>query len=620
MSTNPANTQVLPTYNLPTPGSYVTFDAVSMQQLMINRLNQGDSGFTDQIYQGSNMRTIIDLLSYNFSLILFYASRMANEGMFSQAQLYENINRVVKILSYKPTGYTTCIVPIQVSVNQTLLPGTYTIPKFSYIPCNGTFYSTNQDITFTKSLSGFQNLTQISDNYQLYNGVFTEYPLYQAQGIDYETVTLTLLDSNNNNLLIDSTNIFVYIYDTSTQTWQQWNQTASLYLENGNSQVFEIRFNENGRITIKFGNNINGQALKSTNQVAIYYLKTDGTSGYISNGILDGNSLFYFSSPQWTSILQDCTPPNITYMGFVDAAKLDFTNPTPSTQFGYPENVESIRNNAPNTFNSQYRLVNTNDFQNYIVKNFGNFVQSVAVCNNNDYLNVIIQYYYNLGLTNPNLTSRILSNQVQFPTSSDQNNIYIFCVPIVQNQSSTLLNNNYLTSSQKQLIADSINPYKITTSEIIISDPVYMGINFGMVLESDTYLDYQTISSQTNIIITRNSNSRVNVQQIQQQITNIILNYFSGLQLGSLIDLNYLNNQILNMGGIQSFVTQRTDSAGNTTSINGLSLLLFNMVYYAEDISVSSQNIQLDFFKFPFWFNPQNLINQIQVVNNNVNS
>ena len=46
-------------------GGYVAFDALSLRELIINRLNE-QKVFTDQNFLGSNLASIIDIVAYYY--------------------------------------------------------------------------------------------------------------------------------------------------------------------------------------------------------------------------------------------------------------------------------------------------------------------------------------------------------------------------------------------------------------------------------------------------------------------------------------------------------------------------------------------------------------------------
>ena len=87
-------------YSLPDK-AYTSFDATSLRDFIINRLTEQGT-FTDQIYRGSNMSSFIDVIAYSFHTLLFYLNRTSTESMFTETTIYENINRIVKMLNYNP--------------------------------------------------------------------------------------------------------------------------------------------------------------------------------------------------------------------------------------------------------------------------------------------------------------------------------------------------------------------------------------------------------------------------------------------------------------------------------------------------------------------------------------
>ena len=234
---------------------YVAFDALSLRSFITSRLN--NSGIiTDQNYEGSNITAINNIIAYAFHVLLYYQNQTATESLFSEAQLYENMNRIVKQLNYAPIGVQTSTLSFSVSAGAGLTTGYYTIPRYTLIRAGNATYSFNEDITFTKVLSdATEELTSVGNQYLLYQGNYIEYPLYTARGESNEIVYLI----PGANVTIDHFNIDVYIKKTnSTGKWTKWNKTESLYLQNATDTSYEIRLNSNKNYEIKFGDNING--------------------------------------------------------------------------------------------------------------------------------------------------------------------------------------------------------------------------------------------------------------------------------------------------------------------------------------------------------------------------
>lgn len=600
-------------FSLPVDG-YAAFDALSLKSLIVSRLNQSNI-FTDQNFEGSNISAIIDIIAYSYHTLLFYLNRTGAESTFTTAELYENINKIVKLIGYNPIGNQTSILPFLANANEQLPPETYTIPRYSYFTINGTYYSFNQDVTFTKPNSGAVQLTDLQDSNLLYQGIFTEYPSYIATGEPFEVITMVVVDNNNNNITIDHFNTEVYVKDNSVinPVWEKWSSTQSLFLERSNALRYEIRLNENERYEIKFGNNVNGKKLNPGDEVAIYYLKSNGSQGEVGPGLLNNNQLFFFSSNRFNQIKTDTTPINLNIISRQQAQQITFSNIDPSTPFTPREPVTNIKNNAINTFRSQYRLITTDDYETYVMRNYSNIVGSVKVANNWDYISGHQKYFFDLGLDKPNLNSRVLFNQVKFADSCNFNNVYIYAVPRLEKLTSLTTRANYLNAAQKQLITNDLYNIKLTTAETIINDPVYVTVDVGVRAPGEVLAP--SISDNSYIEITRDVTAKRNPQTIQQQVYEIFRQYFATTNdnLGSLINLTNITNSILALEGVTDVNTKRTE--GDTTyTAPGVSIIIYNPVYPYDDIQVTSQDVQLPYFKFPFLNNLLDFANKVRVV------
>jgi hypothetical protein len=602
-------------FNLPVNG-YAAFDALSLKNLIIARLNSTNA-YTDQRFEGSNLSSIIDIIAYAYHVLLFYLNRTSAEATFTTAELYENINKIVKLVGYNPIGYQTAILPFKASANNNLPNGTYTIPRYSYFNINGTNYSFNKDVTFTSNSTNNTStvLTELQDNNLLYQGTYTEYPAYLAAGAPFETVILTVVGTNAQNIIIDHFNIDVYVKNSidPNAKWVLWTPTQSLFLEKSTATKYEIRLNENGRYEIKFGNNVTGQQLIPNAQVAIYYLESAGTRGQVGPGLLNSKPLFYFNTQRFNNIKADVIPANLNIITPQQSSNITFSNTDPSTNFIAAENAASIKLNAPNTFRSQYRLITPDDFTNYINKNYSNVITSTRVVSNWDYISGHLKYYFDLGVTKPNVQSRVLFNQVKFADTSNFNNVYIYAVPKLVKISSLTTRVNYLNNAQKQLILNDLQNVKLTTAELIVNDPVYVEVTLGVNTPNAALTP--SIANSTNLVVTRDITSRNDAVAIKKLIAGVFANYFATTNdnLGLLIDINEITNQILSIEGVTSVSTQYTDANGQITKVPGVSLLIYNPIYPYNDISVHSQNTPLPYFKFPYLKDATNFINQIVV-------
>jgi len=262
--------------------SYTSFDALTLKQLIKDRLNE-EGVFTDQIFEGSNISAIIDIIAYSYHTLLFYLNQSSNETLFSESSIYENMNRIVKLINYKPIGYQTSLLPFTVQANGNIPRNLYTLKRYSFFIVNGTYFSFKEDITFNKTIEGVETLEPFSENYLLYQGRFFEYPPQRAIGEDFEIFTLIVKDNiNNEPINIEDSSIDVYVYDVNNNKYTYFTETNNIFLESPTSPVYEKRLNENGFYEIKFGNGVFGKKVNAGDQVYIYYLKSDGEQGVVS--------------------------------------------------------------------------------------------------------------------------------------------------------------------------------------------------------------------------------------------------------------------------------------------------------------------------------------------------
>jgi hypothetical protein len=587
-------------YDIP-KGGYVAFDATSLRQLIIDRLND-QKIFTDQNFVGSNLAAIIDIIAYAYNTLIYYLNRTSSESMFTEAQLYENINRIVKLIDYSPIGFQTSTLSFNCSA-QNLTPGIlYTIPRYTYIVTNNIPFSFNEEITFLKTTNNIEDLNELAQQKLLFQGLYQEYPVQTAIGEENETILL-----NPGNDLVDHFSIDIFVKSVFTNKWESFTKTNNLYLENGVAKKYEIRLNGSKKYEIKFGNNINGAKLNPGDQIAIYYLASSGEQGQIGAGALNRGQAVRYNTVQFNQILTDIFENQYRFLQSNEMVNLIFTNSTNSTTIKQAETPDEIRQSAPANYRSQYRLVTTNDYENFIKSNFTNLLADVKCVNNWEYISGYLKYFYDIGLTDPFKTERALFNQLQYADSCNFNNLYLVVVP--RTNSSNL---NYLLPAQKEFINSTISPVKIATTETVFVDPVFKAIDFGI---TDTPSNFNPANDTdfTYLEILKRVSSRRDNQSIINDVVNVLTNYFdrSKVRLGQIVDLRILTQQILNVDGVETFYTKRSDD--QTISVEGLSLFCWNPIYSENDRKVTTNNISLKYFEYPYLYSFDTLPNKIKV-------
>lgn len=578
---------------------YAAIEATTLKDQIIQKLN--DSGvLTDQNYEGSNITQLINIFSYTHDILMFYLNKTSNETLFSEAEIYENLNRLVKCIDYKPIGYQTASLSFELSATSSLSIGSYTIPRYTYFRIGGIQYAFMEDVAFTKTLSGTEDLTDISDNYLLYQGKVVEFPLYIASGDNSEVINI-----GTNGEKVDYFNIHVYIKNNITSQWEEWERVESLYEKSSDEKAFEIRFGPKKDYTITFGDNINGKGLSLNDQVAVYYLLSDGSTGEIGVNSLNGLLPIVYSSVQYNEVvIQDLLAGN-TILTKRGLSNLLFDNTYISSSVSDGQTIDEIRKVAPASAKARGRLVTKSDYEAFIKTNFRNIILDVAVLSNSDYINTYVKYFYDNGIKEFNTESRQLLSQLKFSSACNFNNIYTVVVPRnFVNTSKQYI--NFLSQSQKNLIKNSCEKSKMEGSEVIPIDPIYMSFAFGVSNAPDQY-----VSVNSTIQIVRQTGTKLSDDYIKETFASVLLEYFNPvlLTLEQTIDINELNTLILNISGISKFYT-----VNDTLKYDGLSLIMWNDVY-SKSFEIINKNKTLNKFQFPYFnLNKEEIVNKIIII------
>lgn len=594
--------------SLPKTG-YLAFDALSMKAFLKQRLL--DNGvFSDQIYEGSNLAQIIDVFAMTFQNLIFYMNKTGSEGLFTDAQIYENLNRITKALGYNPVGHQASILPIKMMGSELLNRSTYIIPRFSTLNTAGHAFAIAHDFIFSPEIvddDGY--LDGIAVPQLAFQGQFKEYEEFEAEGNDHETMIINPGDG----VFIDHYNIYVFIktdIGTEDEAWHESTRTQSLYLHNAGDFAHECRLNEDGYYELKFGDDICGRKLQKGDRVQVYYLQTDGESAQVSPHEIDGASFTVYQTDKYAEIMADVRQNKSgAIITNANSGYVTLYNDSPSTYYTEPETTDEIRENAPKTFRSQYRLVTADDFRSFIKTNYRNVVQSAYVMNNWEYIQTYLRYLHSVGLKKPSSDTRMALNQFTFADACNFNNVYIFAVPKISNKTR---NYNYIPNDLKSMMLKDMNVYKTLTCEPVVVDPVYMG--FGIGINENGTTPSPDDANESYLVIEKSISSIRSTSDIKQEVIDIINDFFStkNNQLGEVLSITKLSQRLYEVEGVASISTQRKNRNGTVTTVPGISFVIFNETY-PEIGYCTSVDYQLEPFMFPYYSNKDGLVDHIKM-------
>lgn len=596
---------------IPSNQNFALFEAASIKQFIIDHLNK-NGVYIDQNYLGSNLNCFIDIIAAMLQQLLFHYNMTATESTFSTAVLYENINKIVGLLNYKPNGKQTAILPVKILANLFTSQkfGTFVIPRYSFITAN-TNYVVRNDISF--NFTEYQESSTVIDTV-LYQGNLTESEEFILSGEDFQTITLidTLINGTSGQFIAD--NFFdVYVKGPNEgDRWVQYSEVSTLFDYRGSDCIFERRLNENYNWEFKFGNNINGKKPTAGSKVVIFYLVSDGNRGEMNTADYDMTSLKRYNSNLFNEIILDDTigiySRKYNYVTINDLQNINVSVTGPSTKVSSPESTELIRENVPKIFSAQNRLLTAGDYSSYIKKMFSNFVKDCYIFNNDEYTADLLKYYYDLGLSRPNEDNRVLLNQVNFETSCAFNNVYVVLLPLIN----TIIDGkvpNYVNVNLKQYIVNKLNVSKNITHNIVPTDPIYKAVSFGIIDErgvSDEILP--TDFDDVKLVLIRDKYSIFNNGYIMDNAVSVFTDYFNNVALGDTIDIVALSTALNQISGVKR-IEMRSGSVVNKK----LTFVIWNPLYYEKDITVSQQNEELKPYMFHYFYNLDNIKEKILI-------
>lgn len=594
----------------PTVQTYSIFEAPSIKTFIIEQLNKNGI-FIDQAYLGSNLNAFIDIISVLLQQIQFHYNTTATESTFATASLYENMNKLVSLINYKPTGFQTSILPIAINYNKTVenieFTGTYYLPRYAFSQYNNTFV-TREDLIL--------NVTDRNATVHegiMYQGTIQESEVYYATGEDFQLFTLVDQYVKETEGYFISDHFFdVYVKEPGNK-WVQYSETPTLFNNSSSDKVFERRLNEFYNYEFKFGNNVNGYKPVAGSEIIIFYLRSNGEKAQLGNGLMMDEPIRLYSSEKYNEILFDT---NIGLFGqselplYITPEQLQLFNAKntgPSTVVAQAETAEIIRANAPKLFAIQNCLLSAEDYITYINKEFGHFVKDCTVFNNKTYTEKYLKYFYDIGIARPNDDPRVALNQVTFQSSCGFNNIYVILLPLIN----TIIEGkvpNYVNTNLKQYIVNQLDSMKDVVHNIAPIDPIYKAVSFGIERTDNNVLpsDFENVK----LVLVRDKYSNFSTDYANAQAVNIFKEYFDNIKLGQTIDIAHLSSKLYQIPGITNVMM----SDGNVTN-DKLTLIVWNPLYEEDDFTVSQQNIRMETFMYPYFFDINNISNKITVIN-----
>ena len=617
--------------------NYLRFNADSMANALKNKLGQ-NSSFTDQIYAGSDLAILIEKLSYLYEQQVFLLNNAGSDAIFTDSKLYENMNRIVKMIGYNPVGHIPAQVVLGINNKRGITTAFFSdetkwLPKYTSINTNLSD-SNGKSIyyTFTENIDIYTSNTDSSTS--KYNAINGKWKLLNTTLIAYgtanETFTLNSLDLSSTYLAHNYINVYVKRFENGQFVYKEFyalqngfTYSTTQSIIGSSDQVFELRINENKKYELVFGDGIHGVTLKKNDELYVVYLESNGQDGEIGANIIqqdcpinigiDGLSrelLCYFLG----TTLQDYSNQYVSDSGSNnELARFYFFNPKSSTKFTLMETVDDIRQNAPFWFKTNGVLLQEKDYKRWFLSgSYKNLFYDVSIMNNETYIKRFMGWLDSYD----KLTLDIRKSNYPYSDACDFNKIYIW------------VKQKYDVDFDP--IYDELEKRKVLTSKPIIMNCVTKFFTPGIFFQIDDmrvdggkyytqgvfknlngsyYIDETLFQTNPDnwIEIIKDKTTFVSSEKIKQNVMNEIKRFFEpqNNKMGEVVNLNQLYINLINIPGVKNVRTCfRNNVLGRPVSetyyYNGISFIAYTKaIMLGADIEIVQGSQKLQDFQFP---------------------
>jgi hypothetical protein len=272
---------------------------------------------------------LVDIFSFGLDTISFYLDRRATDNFLVTSRTLASATRLSRQLGYKPGPASASSADIQLSLDA-IHSFPVTVPiGFQLLGPGGLIFETQEAITFS-----------IGDT--------ATYTVTASEG---ETLTSVFFSDGTANQVFDVGNVpeSKFIVGTGTNGQSQvtvevdgaaWEEQE--FLQFGETDQFEIGYTDEPP-TARFGDAIAGKIPETNSEIRVTYFASSGVNGTATAG----------------TITQSVQP---LVVGF-DSIGLNINNAEGSSGGSDPEDLNSIKANAPGVFKSRTVNVTLEDYK-----------------------------------------------------------------------------------------------------------------------------------------------------------------------------------------------------------------------------------------------------------------
>ena len=324
---------------------------------------KSQSQFKDYDFDGSGLSVLMDILAYNTHYNAMLAHFALNEAFLDSAQIRGNVVSRAGLLGYVPRSVLAPRATVKLVVDVTNsdsinLPTTLVLER-------GTKFTTSVDgVSYTFSSLESQTAIRFDDPTGTKTFTYDAVPIAEGtirslsyrvdNDIENQKFQISDADADTSSLRVRVQN------NQQSQTFDTYQLFTTLQDVVSDTQVYHLQENSSGFYQIFFGDGIIGKKPVNDNIVSLDYLVTQGIA---ANGA---------NSFDLVTAFPTLNEPDITVTTIINA-----------NGGSAAETTESIRFNAPITFQAQDRAVTSQDYAAIIQKNFAN-IESISTWGGED--------------------------------------------------------------------------------------------------------------------------------------------------------------------------------------------------------------------------------------------
>lgn len=327
----------------------INLSSLDFDEIKTNLKNylRSQSRFADIDFEASNINVLLDVLAYNTYLNSFYLNMAINEAFLDTALLRASVISHAKQLNYIPRSFRSSRAYVDISITPSSNVGTVVIPfatPFSTKVGSNTYnFYTNETIVINQPANGVFTASNVA----IYEGEYLSDGYVMDYSITNPRYTITNQTVDLDSLIVTSTE------DSGANVVQHTFSTSFLGLDE-NAPAYFVQSGQNETYEVYFGDGIVGRKPKDQSIITLQYRACsgqlpNGASKFVATGTISGHS-------------------NVTVVTKISASGGDIS-----------EDIESIRFNAPRSFQVQERAVTTNDYKLLLLSKFTSDVQAINV-------------------------------------------------------------------------------------------------------------------------------------------------------------------------------------------------------------------------------------------------